>query len=160
MHPLRIDGRPGTIVDLWKDAWDYILHRKTRAFLASGGQSACDIIAWRAGQIGALYGIRVYVPERSHIRRFAERGNAELPSGVKAAIDRSDFVLAVVTNSFDALLEAELAVALGRNKPVIPLVDRAVGDSALLNKFSRVLMFSRGGGSRQIENRLAEFLER
>lgn len=127
-------------------------------FLACGAQPTCEVIAWRTGVIAAAHGIRVHVPRRL-IRDFsAESGKGNLSREVKAAINRSDFVFALVTDPFDAYLQAELDFAFHKKKLIFPLVDRAVEDSALLKRLPCILKFSPRSRPRQIQARLAEFL--
>ena len=83
-----------------------------------------------------------------------------LSDQVRAAIEQSDCVLAIITSSTGPAMEKELNYALGKGKLIIPVVEQGVGDHSFLKKFNPIFRFSRfDGNPGQVESQVLVFLK-
>lgn len=97
----------------------------------------------------------MYVPRRDSPLP-PRAGN--VPEEVRSAMDRSDCVLAIITNQAHPAVQAELRYALAKNKLVIPIVHSALEAHPLLAQFPRVFTFSPWGNPGKLETDIVQFL--
>jgi hypothetical protein len=125
-----------------------------RVFLCHSLDPAEQALAWRLQTLAAAHGIEMYVP----LRGIASRA---LPSvAVRAAIDRSDCVLAIINAKTDARVQGELKHALSKRKLIIPIVRSDLAGDPLVAQFPRVFAFSAWGNPGEVEGQIVEFLQK
>jgi hypothetical protein len=125
-----------------------------RVFLTYSLDPSEQALAWRLQTLAAAYGIEMYVPQRG----------TTLPSlpgavSIQSAIDRSDCVLAIITNKADASVQRELKYALQKHKLVIPIVQSEFATHPLLAQFPRVFTFSSSDNAGTLASQVVEFLK-
>jgi len=117
-------------------------------------------IVWRIQTLAAAQGIQVFVPQRAGIKVPSAPRNAPLLNEqARSAIDQSDCVLAIITSGTGPAVQKELNYALGKGKPIIPIVEQSVTNHSFLSKFPAVFRFSRlDPNPGRVENEVAQFL--
>src|SRR5713226_3843425 len=109
---------------------------------------------WRLQTLAAAHGIEVYVPQRAALPTRA----AILSQAARTAIDRSDCVLAIITDRIRPAVQDELNYALGKGKIIVPIVKAGIGDASFLKSFPRVFEFSPWDNPGRVESEVVEFL--
>jgi hypothetical protein len=79
---------------------------------------------------------------------------------VRAAINRSDCVLAIINAKIGSRVQGELKHALAKRKLIIPIVSSDLTSDPLVARFPRVFTFSAGGHPGEVEGQIVEFLRR
>jgi hypothetical protein len=127
-----------------------------RVFLSYSLHPAEQALVWRLQTLAAAHGIEMYVPPRG------TAGGGSPSGAVKAAIDRSDCVLAIINAKTDGWVRGELKHALARRKRklVIPIVRSGLTGDPLLAQFPRVFTFSPWGHPGEVEGQIVEFLQK
>jgi len=117
-------------------------------------------IVWRIQTLAASQGIQVFVPQRVGFKFPSAPRNAPLVNDhVRNAIDQSDCVLAIITSGTSAAVQKELNYALGKGKPIVPIVEQGVTNNVFLSKFPAVFRFSRfDPNPGRVETEVAQFL--
>lgn len=125
-----------------------------RVFLTYSLNPSEQALAWRLQTLAAAHGIEMYVPQRG-------AGLPPLPGAVtiQSAIDRSDCVLAIITNRTDASVQKELKYALQKHKLVIPIVQSEFATHPLLAQFPHAFTFSPSENAGTVESKVVEFLK-
>lgn len=113
-------------------------------------------LIWRLQTLATAEGIDVYVPLWQLVQ---ERRGGPLPRPVRAAIDRADCVLVIVTARTGTKVRDELSYALQRSKVIIPLVERSVALPALFNSLPKVFYFNQGEPPGRLESEVLAFLK-
>jgi hypothetical protein len=138
---------------LLEQDWDRIIAAMAfKVFLSYSTDPEEQVIVWRLQTLAAAHGIHFYVPHRQASHKLG------LPDEVRNAIDQSDCVLAIITSRTAPAVEKELGYALGKKKPIIPIIEETVDDSGLLPGLPR-FKFSRYGPPGQIESQVVTFLK-
>lgn len=96
----------------------------------------------------------MYVPQRG-----AAAPSLPGAMSIEKAIDRSDCVLAIITNKADASVQKELRYALQKQKLVIPIVQLGFEKHPLLAQFPQVFTFSPSDNAGNLEYTIVEFLK-
>jgi nucleoside 2-deoxyribosyltransferase len=118
-------------------------------------------IVWRLQTLAAAQGIQVFVPQRAGFHLPSSRRPLMLDDQVRKAIDKSDCVLAIVTSSTGAAVQKELNYALGKNIPIIPIVEQGVESHSFLRKLTPIFRFSRWDPNPgRVETEVSQFLLR
>jgi nucleoside 2-deoxyribosyltransferase len=117
-------------------------------------------IVWRIQTLAAAQGIQIFVPQRAGFKLpSAPRNVPLLNEQIRNAIDQSDCVVAIITSGTGAAVQKELNYALGKGKPIIPIVEQGVADHSFLGKFPAVFRFSRLDPSPgRVETEVSQFL--
>jgi len=125
-----------------------------RVFLSYSLDPAEQALAWRLQTLAASHGIELFVPPR------ATAGGGPPSSAVKAAIDRSDCVLAIINARTNGRVQGELKYALNRpkRKLIIPIVRSDLVRDPLVAQFPRVFKFSPLGQPGDVEPQILAFL--
>jgi len=101
----------------------------------------------------AALGIEMYVPLHS-------AGQLALATAtVQQAMDRADWVLAIVTAAATQAVQNELGYALEHGKIVIPIVRTDLAGHPLLTRFPPVFTFSPWDNPGTVESQIVEFLK-
>jgi nucleoside 2-deoxyribosyltransferase len=126
-----------------------------KVFLSYSLDSSEEALAWRLQTLAAAHGVEMYVPRRgsspSQQKTFANEA--------MNAINRSDCVLAIITEKADQAVEGELKHALARQKVVLPIVSQGLANNRLLAQFPRVFTFSPDDNLGKLEMQVVEFLK-
>jgi hypothetical protein len=109
-------------------------------------------LVWRLQTLATAQGINFYVPMR-------EGSQSSIRNEVRAAIDRADCVMAIITARAKAAVQNELNYALSVNKVIVPIVQQGVGDPNYFRKFPRVFWFSPFEPPGRVEGEVVEFLK-
>jgi len=129
-----------------------------KVFLSHSTNPEEQSIVWRLQTLGAAHGIEVYVPRHAEFRFPSSRAPL-LPEEVRKKIDQSDCVLAIITTRTGPAVEKELSYALGREKPIIPIVESSLVGQRFLEKLPRKFVFSPGENPTKIEAEIVNFLK-
>ena len=142
-------------------AYIIVLHMAFKVFLSYSTDPEEHAIVWRLQTLAATHGIQLFVPQRPGFTSPSMRRNMPvLPDQVRAAIDQSDCILAIITSSTGPAVEKELNYALAKGKLIIPVVEQGVGDYSFLKKFHPIFRFSRfEGNPGKVESQVLEFLK-
>lgn len=114
-----------------------------------------EALAWRLQTLATSHGIEMYVPRRG---RLPGQPAAQVHE-TENAINRSDCVLAIITDRANAAVAKELKFALGRQKLVIPIVSSDLAGSALLAPFPKLFTFSPQGDPGKLESEVVNYLK-
>src|SRR2546425_3940726 len=125
-------------------------------FLSHSLDPAEQALAWRLQTLAAAHGIEVYVPRRD----LAPGSHAQPPwVAVHSAIDRSDFVMAIITAEANPNVQKELRYALTKGKLIIPIVHSDFVGHPLVAQFPRFFTFSPWDNPGKVEGDIVEFLK-
>lgn len=128
-----------------------------RVFLSYSLEPGDRVVAWRLQTLAAANGVHLYVPSRQAFRLPSSRAPL-LSREARVAIDRADFVLAIITMGLRPEVDRELQYARSRGKKVIPIVESGVVSQALRQRFPKMLIFSADNPPGRLEEDLATFL--
>ena len=135
-----------------------------KVFLSYSTDPEEHAIVWRLQTLATAQGIHVFVPQRSGPGLPPSRTGVTDPilsEQTRNAIDQSDCVLAIITNSTGRAVESELSYAQGKGKLIIPLVEESCRNGAFLKTFSPVFIFSRlDGNPGRVETEVFDFLKK
>ena len=117
-------------------------------------------IVWRIQTLAAAEGIQVFVPQRAGYKVPSAPRNAPLLNDqIRNAIDQSDCVVALITSGTGTAVQKELNYALGKGKPIIPIVEEGITNHSFLGKFPKVFRYSRfGSNPGKVESEVSQFL--
>ena len=121
-------------------------------FLTHSMDAEGQSLVWRLQTLATAQGIAVYVPARSGPQALVR-------NEVRAAIDRADCVLGIITARAGVAIQNELNYALGSKKVIVPIVQRGVGGLNYFSKFPRVFYFSPLDPPGKVEGEVVEFLK-
>ena len=99
-----------------------------RVFLSCGTDPSEQVAAWRLQTLATSYGMNVSVPNRNGPLR------AGIADQVRRAIDQSDCVLAIITESLGPAVTHELNYALSKGKLIVPVVREGIPVPVALQK--------------------------
>jgi nucleoside 2-deoxyribosyltransferase len=118
-----------------------------------------QVVVWRLQTLAAAHDIQVYVPYRPERTGFRPTAEPQLSQEATNAIDAAGCVLAIITSRVAPVVQQELSYALGKGKPVIPIVQAGVRDGSLLSMFPQVFVYSPAGNTGEVESQIIEFLK-
>jgi len=121
-----------------------------KVFLVSGTDPNEQLAAWRLQTLATAYGMHVTVPNRNGLL-------TGIADQVRRAIDQSDCVLAIITDSVRPAVAHELNYALSKGKLIVPFVKEGVVIPSALGKLP-IFYFS-PWNSAQAEAQVIEFLK-
>ena len=116
-------------------------------------------LVWRLQTLATAQGISVYVPTREAPQGKSSRDMPKVRNDVRAAINRADCVLAIITARAGSAIQSELNYALSSNKLIVPIVQQGVGDRTYFSKFPRVFWFSPAEPPGKLESEIVDFLK-
>lgn len=123
-----------------------------KVFLISGTDPSEQRAAWRLQTLATSYGMHVSVPNR----------NGSTTGGmidqVRRAIDQSDCVLAIITDSVGTAVTHELNYAVSRGKLIVPFIREGIPVPKNMEKLS-IFRFS-PWNSGQAEEAVVDFLRK
>ena len=125
-----------------------------RVFLSHSLDPAEQALAWRLQTLAAAHGIEMFVPHRD-----GSHPSLSALTSVHQAIDRADCVMAIITARPNASVQSELRYALGKPRPVIPIVSTELRGHPLLAQFKAVFWFSPSDNPGEIEAQIVAFLK-
>jgi len=129
-----------------------------RGFLSHSTDASEQVIVWRPQTLAAAHGIELVVPPRPGLE--LPSGRRVVPStGIRSAIEHSEFVLAIITARTSRFVEQELNYALGKRKLIIPIVETGVRNGAFLRNFPKVFWFSHHDAPGKVETEIVGFLK-
>lgn len=126
-----------------------------KVFLSYSLDPGEESLAWRLQTLAASHGVEMYVPRRGSPPSRQKALTIEAMS----AINRSDCVLAILTEKADQAVEGELKHALTQQKFVLPIVSRGLANTRLLAQFPRVFTFSPTDNPGKLETEVVDFLK-
>jgi nucleoside 2-deoxyribosyltransferase len=122
-----------------------------KVFLVSGTDPNEQLAAWRLQTLATAYGMHVSVPNRNG------PSTEGITDQVRRAIDQSDCVLAIVTDSVRPAVAHELNYALSKRKLIVPVVKEGITIPPALERLP-IFYFSLWN-SAQAEAQVIEFLK-
>ncbi len=129
-----------------------------RVYLSHAVGPGDSVTLLRLKDLASANGIKVENPRRELFR--LDLPAQGLPHGIRAAIDRSDFVLALITAPVDLAAERELAYAEARNKLIVPIVGLLVEHRSHFGRFPRLIRPLPDQSDEQMQAEITMFLRR
>lgn len=125
-------------------------------FLSFSVDQEDQVLIWRLQTLATAEGIDIYVPLWQLVE---DRRAGSLPRVVRAAIDRADCVLAIITSRTGAKVRDELSYALQTRKLIVPLVERSVAQPAFFKSLPRIFYFTQNEPPGRLESEVLAFLK-
>lgn len=111
-------------------------------------------LVWRLQTLATAQSISMHVPARE-----TSKHDGTLRQEVRAAIDRADCVLAIITTRAGTEVQADLNYALKSSKLIVPIVQQDVSNANYFDRFPRVFWFSHSDPPSKIEDEVLDFLK-
>jgi len=128
-----------------------------RVFLSYSLDAAEMALAWRLQTLAVAHGIEMYVP--NYAADLTAPLSPKDSNAIRAAIDRADCVLAIITKAAGPAVQDELKYAAKKGKLVIPIVRSDLAGHHFLGAFPRVFVFSPWDYLGKTETEIVEFLK-
>ncbi|HXU21849.1 MAG TPA: toll/interleukin-1 receptor domain-containing protein [Verrucomicrobiae bacterium] len=125
-------------------------------FLSFSVDPGDQVLIWRLQTLATAQGIALYVPLWQVVEN---RRSGPLPQVVRAAIDRADCVLAIITTRTGPKVRDEINYALQKNKLIVPLIEKSVPFPPIFKKLPQVFSFTQGEPPGRLESEVVQFLK-